>query len=162
MNTQGIRTGDTARLVDELGGGAKSAEELVTATGLTRGLIMRRLRQRATLRGDVEFVDDVWRICKRPAGFTPPPSRERSPKVALRKGNDAVKARAERAIVCEVATPRTYTAPGEYVPPRSVIRAGSLDYLATPTRVGDQRLPYQGAVNLSTTANAAGPRSGLK
>lgn len=161
---QGVRNGDTAKLCEALGSGPKTVEELAAETGVELRSVSKRLRQRAALRGDVEQVGGLWRICTPlVTSKTKAARRPRKGKPArVKQGAAAVEARAQAAVVCEVATSRTYTAPGVWVPPRMVIREGAFDYLATPTRVGDERLPYRGATNMSTTAMAAGARSGVK
>ena len=164
VTPQGVRNGDTQRLCEALATGPKSIDDLAAAAGIARKLVNRRLRQRAALRGDVEFVDGLWRICPRlVVSKTKAARKPRQGKQAqVKQGAAAVEARAKADVVCEVATSRTYSAPGVWVPPRMVIRDGAFDYLATPTRVGDERLPYRGATNMSTTAMAAGARSGVK
>ena len=153
---QGVRNGDTERLCLALSEGAKSVQELAAITGIDVRLVPRRLRQRAALRGDVEFIDDVWRVCTRVA---PPHRKERVRKA--KTGAAAVKARAERAVVCEVAASRTYLPAGEYRPARGVIRPGSLDYQRVPSRYGDHRVEYRGLNSISPTTRDS-TVSGLK
>lgn len=156
QGVQGVRNGDTARLCEALSSGPKSAQELAAITGMDVRMVPRRLRQRAALRGDVEWVDGVWRVCAR---IAPPPRQPRVRKV--RTGAAAVKARAERAVVCEVATSRTYVPAGEYRPARGVVRPGSLDYQRVPSRYGEHRVEYRGLNSISpTTRDSTG--SGLK
>lgn len=168
MRTTARRIGLTSQLVALLADGPKHRDVLAEAAGMLPGEVTQKLYQRAQHIGDVHRVDVVWSLGKAPPGLKTarrtrvPAGLQEAVTAAQRTPEQAVRDRAPADVVCEVATSRTYRAAGEYRPPRMVIREGAFDYLATPTRVGDARLPYQGAQNMSTTATAAGPRSGVK
>jgi hypothetical protein len=158
-------------------GECEPGRAIATRMGLEYSVVHAALTQRA------KFIKDVVRM---PEGFirlhaTPKPKVKavtagedsRSVKVAR---DAAIRARANKGRPAEIVQPRTPPPFREWKPGTvghvttsalcggrpAPIRPGADDYRAVPSLYGDQRVQYQGARPVATTATGAGARSGVK